>query len=92
MDFIEKHHSPLLRREPLHELLRLPTAALRVGDHAVSGDADPRAVRLVFGIGREPTNLTVVCSAPHFELKRRRNMIGLFLAPRTRRTPRALWR
>ena len=76
MHFVQQHYAPLLRGEPLHELLRLPTATLGVGDHAVSGDADARAVRLVFGIGGKPTNLTVIGSAPHFELRDKNERIG----------------
>ena len=76
MYFVQEHDAPLLRREPLHELLRLPTATLRMGDHAISGDADARAVRLVLGIGGKPTNLTVVGRTPHFELRVELRMKG----------------
>ena len=70
MHFVQDHDSPFLGREPFHESFRFPTAPLSVGDHAVSRDANARIVRLVFGVGCEATNLTVIRGAPHFELQK----------------------
>jgi hypothetical protein len=68
--FVQDHQTPFLALQPLHDLLRLPGALLRVSNHVVSGDADAGVTSgLVLGVGGEATQHGIVRGRPHFELR-----------------------